>query len=93
MSRRSPKKKLDGLSFDDLRRQIKAGHIEPLYAFLGEESYYHDHALRLLSGPEEGDDALVVLRPGVAGGEDEPVPPALHERTDLHRLGTDIAAE
>jgi len=49
VSRRSPKKKLDGLSFDDLRRQVKAGHIEPLYAFLGEESYYHDHALRLLA--------------------------------------------
>ncbi|HJQ24095.1 MAG TPA: DNA polymerase III subunit delta [Blastocatellia bacterium] len=49
MSRRSPKKKLEGLSFDDLRRQVKAGHVEPLYAFLGEESYYHDHALRLLA--------------------------------------------
>ncbi|MFL6274348.1 MAG: DNA polymerase III subunit delta [Blastocatellia bacterium] len=49
MSRRSPKKKLDGLSFDDLRRQVKAGQIEPLYAFLGEENYYHDHALRLLA--------------------------------------------
>ena len=46
MSRR---KKLDGLTYDDLRRQIKQGHIEPLYLFVGEESYYHQHALRLLT--------------------------------------------
>lgn len=46
MSRR---KKLDGLTFDELRRQVKQGHIEPLYLFVGEEQYYHRHAIKLLT--------------------------------------------
>jgi DNA polymerase-3 subunit delta len=45
---RRPKKKLDGLSFDEFRRQVKEGRVEPLYLFVGEETYYHEHALRLL---------------------------------------------
>jgi DNA polymerase-3 subunit delta len=45
---RRPKKKLDGLSFDEFRRQVKEGRVEPLYLFVGEESYYHERALRLL---------------------------------------------
>jgi DNA polymerase-3 subunit delta len=47
VSRRA-KKKLDGLSFDEFRRQVKEGRVEPLYLFAGEETYYHEHALRLL---------------------------------------------
>ena len=50
MSSRSPRRKLEGLSFDELRRQIKSGQVEPLYLFVGEETYYHDHGLRLLAG-------------------------------------------
>jgi DNA polymerase-3 subunit delta len=45
---RKPRKKLDGLTFDEFRRQVKEGRIEPLYLFVGEEAYYHEHALRLL---------------------------------------------
>ncbi len=44
----SRKKKLDALSYDDFRRQIKEGHIESLYLFTGEEDYLHDRAVRLL---------------------------------------------
>ena len=47
MSRR-PKKKLDGLTFEEFRRQIKQGHIEPLYLFVGEERYFLERALGLL---------------------------------------------
>lgn len=43
------RKKLDGLTFDELRRQVKQGRIEPLYLFVGEEQYYHHHAIRLLT--------------------------------------------
>jgi DNA polymerase-3 subunit delta len=42
------KKKLEGLSYEEFRRQVKEGHIEPLYLFIGEEEYLHEHALRLL---------------------------------------------
>ncbi|HYP27124.1 MAG TPA: DNA polymerase III subunit delta [Blastocatellia bacterium] len=47
MSRR-PKKKLDGLTFDEFRRQVKQGHVEPLYLFVGEERYFQERALALL---------------------------------------------
>lgn len=47
MSRR-PKKKLDGLDFQEFRRQVKAGRIEPLYLFAGEEQYYQESALQAL---------------------------------------------
>lgn len=48
MSWRS-KKRLDGLSFQELSRQIKQGRIDPLYLFVGEEIYLHERALRLLN--------------------------------------------
>ncbi len=44
----SRKKKLDALSYDDFRRQIKEGHVESLYLFTGEEDYLHTRAVRLL---------------------------------------------
>ncbi|HWP45393.1 MAG TPA: DNA polymerase III subunit delta [Blastocatellia bacterium] len=47
MSRR-PRKKLDGLSFEEFRRQIKERRIDPLYLFVGEEQYLQERALRLL---------------------------------------------
>ena len=48
MSKRYPKKKLDGLSFEEFRRSIKEGRVEPLYLFAGEEQYLQERALRLL---------------------------------------------
>ncbi|MEW6129647.1 MAG: DNA polymerase III subunit delta [Acidobacteriota bacterium] len=42
------KKKIDGISYDDLRKQIKAGHLESLYLFVGEEDYFQDRAVTLL---------------------------------------------
>ncbi|HJQ70967.1 MAG TPA: DNA polymerase III subunit delta [Blastocatellia bacterium] len=47
MSRR-PKKKLDGISNEDFRRQVKERRIEPLYLFAGEEQYLQERALKLL---------------------------------------------
>ena len=47
MSRR-PKKKLDGISYEDFRRQVKERRIEPLYLFAGEEQYLQERALKLL---------------------------------------------
>jgi DNA polymerase-3 subunit delta len=44
----SRKKKLDALTYDDFRRQVKEGQIEPLYLFTGEEDYLHERAVRLL---------------------------------------------
>lgn len=46
MSRR-PKKKT-GLSFDELRREVKGGRVAPLYLFIGEEQYLHERGLRVL---------------------------------------------
>ncbi|HSB09255.1 MAG TPA: DNA polymerase III subunit delta [Blastocatellia bacterium] len=45
-----PKKKNDGLSFDELRHRIAGGQVDPLYLFTGEEQYNHERALRLLYG-------------------------------------------
>lgn len=39
------KKRLDGLSYKELSRQIKEGRVEPLYLFVGEELYLHELAL------------------------------------------------
>lgn len=55
MSKR-PKKKLDGLTFEELRRQLKEGRIEPLYLFAGEERYFQERALALLT--REVDEAM-----------------------------------
>lgn len=43
-----PKKKT-GPGFDELRREVEAGRIQPLYLFLGEELYLQERAVRLLS--------------------------------------------
>lgn len=42
------KKKLDGLQFDELRRQLKEDRVDKLYLFTGEELYLHERALKLL---------------------------------------------
>ena len=47
MSRR-PKKKLDGLDYEAIKRQIKERRIDPLYLFIGEEEYLQRRALTLL---------------------------------------------
>lgn len=47
MSRR-PRKKLEGLSFEEFRRQVKERRIAPLYLFVGEEQYLQERALRQL---------------------------------------------
>jgi DNA polymerase-3 subunit delta len=44
-----PKKKLDGISYEDFRRQIKTGLVETLYLFVGEESYLQERAVHLLT--------------------------------------------
>lgn len=43
-----PKKKPSGPGFDDLRRELEGGRIQPLYLFVGEEQYLQERALRLL---------------------------------------------
>ncbi len=43
-----PKKKTGGTAFEDLRREVEGGRIEPLYLFVGEEQYLQERALRLL---------------------------------------------
>jgi DNA polymerase-3 subunit delta len=43
-----PRKGSDGLSYDQFRRQVKEGRVEPLYLLTGEEDYYHTRALPLL---------------------------------------------
>src|SRR5215470_5454733 len=48
MSSRRPKKTLDSLDYDKLRRQVKEGRIDPLYLFVGEEQYLQERALRTL---------------------------------------------
>jgi len=51
-----PKKRASGHTYEDLRRSIEDGRIEPLYLFVGEEQYLQEQALRLLS--ETVDEAL-----------------------------------
>jgi DNA polymerase-3 subunit delta len=45
---RRPKKKLDGISYEDFRRQVKERRIEALYLFAGEEQYHQERAIKLL---------------------------------------------
>jgi DNA polymerase-3 subunit delta len=60
---RRPKKKNDGLTFEELRRQVSDGRIEPLYLFVGEELYLQERALRLLY--DTIDEALRVFNVSV----------------------------
>jgi DNA polymerase III subunit delta len=48
MSSRRPKKTLDSLDYDKLRRQVKEGRIDPLYLFIGEEQYLQELCLKML---------------------------------------------
>lgn len=63
MSSKRPKKKLEGLTFDSFRRHIKEGRVDPLYLFLGEESYLQERAL--LSIFETIDEAARMFNVGV----------------------------
>ena len=45
---RSPKKKLDGISYDEFRKQVKTGRVEALYLFAGEEEYLQERAVKAL---------------------------------------------
>lgn len=54
-----PKKKNDGLTFDELRRQVGDGRSATLYLFVGEEQYLHARALKLLN--ETIDEGLRVF--------------------------------
>src|SRR5262249_37165244 len=45
---RTTKKKVEGISYEDFRKQVKAGHIELLYLFVGEEAYHQERAVALL---------------------------------------------
>ncbi len=47
MSRR-PKKKLDGPTYEEIKRQIKERRIDPLYLLVGEEQYFQESVIRLL---------------------------------------------
>ena len=44
------KKKSSGPTFEDLRRAVEGGRLQPLYLFAGEEQYLQQRALRLLYG-------------------------------------------
>jgi DNA polymerase III subunit delta len=46
---RYPKKKLDGISYEEFKRQVKTGRIEALYLFVGEEEYLQYRAVQLLT--------------------------------------------
>ncbi len=48
MSKKYPKKKLDGLSFEEFRRSIKDGRLAPLYLFVGDEQYLQERAVKML---------------------------------------------
>jgi DNA polymerase III subunit delta len=43
-----PKKKLDGISYEEFKRQVKTGQVEGLYLFAGEEEYLQNRAVHLL---------------------------------------------
>ena len=47
MSRR-PKKKLDGPTYEEIKRQIKERRIDPLYLLVGEELYFQERVISLL---------------------------------------------
>src|SRR5262249_28099685 len=47
MSRRAPKSP-SSLTFDQFRRKLSEGAIEPLYLFVGEEEYFHREAIGML---------------------------------------------
>ena len=63
MSSKRPKKKLDGLTYEAFRRQIKERRVDPLYLFLGDEDYLQERALRSLC--ETIDDAGRIFNIGV----------------------------
>lgn len=63
MSSKRPRKKPDGLTFDSFRRQIKERRIDPLYIFLGGESYLQERAL--LSIFETVDEAARMFNVGI----------------------------
>jgi DNA polymerase-3 subunit delta len=54
-----PKKKLKGLTFEQLKRQLAQGIVEPLYLFAGEEIYLQRRAIALLASTL--DESLRVL--------------------------------
>lgn len=58
-----PKKKPSGPGFDDFRRELEGGRINPLYLFVGPEQYLQERALRLLYGTV--DEALRVFNVSV----------------------------
>ena len=58
-----PKKKTGGPGFEELRRDVEGGRIEPLYLFVGEEQFLQERALRLLYGTV--DEALRVFNVSV----------------------------
>lgn len=53
-----PKKKT-GFTFEELRREVEGGRVQPLYLFVGEEQYLQGRALRLLH--DTVDEALRVF--------------------------------
>ena len=58
-----PKKTTSGSRFEDLRREVEGGRIQPLYLFVGEELYLQGRALRLLH--DTVDEALRVFNVSV----------------------------
>jgi DNA polymerase III subunit delta len=58
-----PKKKTSGPTFEELRREVEGGRIQPLYLFVGEEQYLQARALRLLHNTV--DEALRVFNVSV----------------------------
>jgi DNA polymerase-3 subunit delta len=42
------KKKIDGISYEEFRRQVKEDRLQLLYLFVGEEEYFQERALELL---------------------------------------------
>ncbi|HKA19063.1 MAG TPA: DNA polymerase III subunit delta [Blastocatellia bacterium] len=58
-----PRKKSSGNTFDDFRREILDGKVQPLYLFVGEEQYLQQHALKLLQ--ETIDESIRVFNVSV----------------------------
>jgi DNA polymerase-3 subunit delta len=71
VSKRAPKTQTS-LSYDQFRRKLMEGSIEPLYLFVGDEDYLHQQALGLLfatvdEGAREFNTAVVTIGGDLVG--------------------------
>jgi DNA polymerase-3 subunit delta len=58
-----------GLTFPALRQALQRGRVEPVYLLTGEETWFHDEAIRLLEEAVVPPEAAIVNRQAVRGPE------------------------